>query len=161
MKRRGRGLLAQLSTILDRATRRIPADFLEPEGASLNNLYLIVHAVEDLPSGAYVFHRDRGALELLKEGHFRAEAGYLGLEQALPADASVNVFFLADLPPILQRLGNRGYRAAQLEAGITGGAAFVLSIPAAPAPRIVPERAEATRVQNPDVKSTLPMQEAR
>lgn len=117
--------LAQLSTILDRATRGIPADFLEPVGASLNTLYLIVHAVEGLPSGAYVFHRDRGALELLKEGQFRGEAGYLGLEQALPADASVDVFFLADLPPILQRLGNRGYRAAQLEAGITGGKLYL------------------------------------
>lgn len=117
--------LAQLSTILNRATRGIPADFLLPAGASLNDLYLIVHAVEDLPSGAYVFHRDKGALELLKEGQFRAEAGHLGLEQALPADASVAVFFLADLQAVLQQFGNRGYRAAQLEAGIIGGKLYL------------------------------------
>jgi hypothetical protein len=51
----------QLSTILDRATRGIPTDFLYLEGAPLNDLYLIVHAVEDLSPGAYVFHRDERA----------------------------------------------------------------------------------------------------
>ncbi len=117
--------LAQLSTILHRAVQGIPADFLEPEGTSLNDLYLIVNAVEGLPSGAYVFHRDRQALELLKQGEFRNEAGNLGLEQALPADASVAVFFLAELPPILERFGNRGYRAAQIEAGIVGGRLYL------------------------------------
>jgi SagB-type dehydrogenase family enzyme len=113
--------LPQLSTILDRATRGVPADFLDPPGAQLNHLYLIVHAVEGLAPGAYVFHRNRGQLECLKEGNFRADAGHLGLGQELPADAAVNIFFLADLRPILERLGNRGYRAAQLEAGILGG----------------------------------------
>ena len=117
--------LAQLSTILHRAVRGIPADFLEPAGASLNDLYLIVNAVESLPSGAYVFHRDKQALELLREGEFRDEAGYLGMEQALPADASVDVFFLAELQPILERFGNRGYRAAQIEAGIIGGRLYL------------------------------------
>jgi len=113
--------LPQLSTTLDRATRGAPADFLDPPGAQLNDLYLIVHAVEGLPPGAYVFHRSRGVLECLKQGNFRADAGYLGLEQDLPADAAVAIFFLADLRPILQRFGNRGYRAVQLEAGILGG----------------------------------------
>ena len=117
--------LAQLSTMLDRATRGVPADFLDPVGAQLNHLYLIVHAVEGLEPGAYVFHRGRGALECLKQGDFRSEAGYLGLQQALPADAAVDVFFLADLRPILQRFGNRGYRAVQLEAGILGGKLYL------------------------------------
>jgi SagB-type dehydrogenase family enzyme len=116
--------MTQLSTTLDRATRGVPADFLEPE-SQLSHLYLIVHAVEGLDSGAYVFHRDRGALECLKQGDFRSEAGYLGLEQALPADAAVDVFFLADLQAILQRFGNRGYRAVQLEAGILGGKLYL------------------------------------
>jgi SagB-type dehydrogenase family enzyme len=113
--------LPQLSTMLDRATRGVPADFLDPPGAQLNDLYLIVHAVEGLPPGAYVFHRSRGVLECLKQGNFRADAGYLGLEQDLPADAAVAIFCLADLRPILQRFGNRGYRAVQLEAGTLGG----------------------------------------
>jgi SagB-type dehydrogenase family enzyme len=117
--------LPQLSTVLDRATRGVPADFLDPQGTQLNDLYLIIHAVEGLPPGAYVFHRSRGVLECLKQGNFRADAGYLGLEQELPADAAVDIFFLADLRPILQRFGNRGYRAVQLEAGILGGKLYL------------------------------------
>jgi SagB-type dehydrogenase family enzyme len=116
--------LPQLSTILDRATRGIPADFLS-SNHHLNELYLIVHAVEGLDPGAYIFHRDRGVLECLKQGSFRDQAGYLGLEQQLPADAAVDIFFLADLHPILKRFGNRGYRAAQLEAGIIGGKLYL------------------------------------
>lgn len=117
--------LAQLSTMLDRATRGVPADFLDPLGSQLNHLYLIVHAVEGLESGAYVFHRDRGVLECLKHGNFRNQAGYLGLEQQLPADAAVDIFFLADLRPIFDRFGNRGYRTVQLEAGILGGKLYL------------------------------------
>lgn len=116
---------AQLSTMLDRATRGIPADFLNPAGTALNELYLIVHAVDNIPSGAYFYRRDKGALELLKEGHFRREAGYLGLGQEIPQDCSVNVYFLADLDRLLERFGNRGYRAAQLEAGIMGGKLYL------------------------------------
>ena len=115
----------QLSTILDRATQGVPADFLEPFGASLNTLYLIVQAVDDLAPGAYVYHRRERVLELIREGGFRRQAGHLGLEQELPADASVNVYCLARLEPILARFGNRGYRAAQLEGGILGGKVYL------------------------------------
>src|SRR5438093_3343328 len=117
--------LPQLSTMLDRATRGVPADFLDPPGAQLNDLYLIVHAVEGLSPGAYSFHRGRGVLECLKRGNFRADAGYLGLGQDLSADAAVDIFFLADLRPILQRFGNRGYRVVRLGAGILGGKLYL------------------------------------
>jgi nitroreductase len=115
----------QLSEILLRATRGIRADFLDPPGVLLNDLYLIVNAVDDLPSGTYVVRRDLGALELLRRGDFRRDAGYLGLMQEIPADASVDVFFLTDLGAALERFGNRGYRAAQLEAGIIGGKLYL------------------------------------
>ena len=114
----------QLSMLLGRATRGISADFLSA-GDSLNHLYLIVHAVDDLEPGAYVYRRDLHALELLKEGDFRREAGDLGLGQDIPADCSVNVYFLADLNRVLDRFGNRGYRAAQLEASIMGGKLYL------------------------------------
>ena len=117
--------LAQLSTMLDRATRGVPADFLDPPGTQLNDLYLIVHAVEGLDPGVYVFHRERRLLEGLRRGNFRSEAGHLGLDQELAADAAVDIFFLAELRPILQRFGNRGYRAVQLEAGILGGKLYL------------------------------------
>ena len=118
---------AQLSTALERATRGVPADFLAPPGSALNDIYVLVNAVDGLAEGAYVFHRDRLALEMLREGEFRAEAGYLGLGQALAADASVNLFFMCDLAPVLERFGNRGYRAAQLDASITAGRIYLAS----------------------------------
>ena len=117
--------LAQLSTILDCATRGLPADFLEPPGTQLNDLYLIVHSVQGLSPGAYFFRRERNTAELLKAGEFRAEAYQLGLEQQLPADACVDIFFLADLNRIMERSGNRGYRAVQLEAGAIGGRMYL------------------------------------
>ncbi len=115
----------QLSTVLDNATRGVPADFLDPLGATLLDLYLIVHAVDGLDPGAYVYRRAERTLELLRAGDFRRAAGRLALGQALAADAAVNVYSLADLATVLARFGNRGYRAAQLEGGITGGRLYL------------------------------------
>ncbi|MGH9769883.1 MAG: SagB/ThcOx family dehydrogenase [Blastocatellia bacterium] len=115
----------QFSTLLYRSMQNIPADFLDPAGGRLNELYLIVHAVDGLQPGAYVLRRDKWAIESLKAGEFRKEAGYLGLEQALPADAAATIFFIADLNAVLERFGNRGYRAAQLESGIIGGKMYL------------------------------------
>ncbi len=78
-----------------------------------------------LTAGSYVYHWTTKTLELLKPGDFRDKAGYLGLEQQLPADAAVDLFFLADLKRIMERYGNRGYRAVQLEAGILGGRLYL------------------------------------
>ena len=115
----------QLSAILAHTTTGIPADFLGPGGTSLLDIYLIVHAVADLPSGSYVFVPQEQALKLLCAGDLREEAGHLCFEQALGADASVAVFFMADLERVLQHFGNRGYRAVQLEAGILGGKMYL------------------------------------
>ena len=117
--------LEQLSIILDRSTRGIPADFLDPAGSRLNDLYLIVNEVEGAPTGAYYYNGAKQELELLRHGNFRKMASYLALEQQLAGDASAAVFFLADLRQILERLGNRGYRAAQLEAGVLGGKIYL------------------------------------
>lgn len=113
------------STLLFHATRGIPADFLLAPGRRFVDLYLIVNAVEGVSSGAYCYWPDAHGLELLKEGDFRREAGYLCLEQTLGSGASVVIFFLADLGPILERFGNRGYRLANLEAGIIGGKCYL------------------------------------
>ena len=37
----------------------------------------------------------------------------------------MNVYSMSDLPRVLERFGNRGYRAAQLEGGITGGRIYL------------------------------------
>src|SRR5262249_54640809 len=69
--------------------------------------------------------RQEQALELLRAGEFRREATYLDLGQELAGDASVNCYLLADLEAIFAVYGNRGYRAAQLEAAITGGRLYL------------------------------------
>lgn len=126
-----------LSTMLAYATRGFSADFRSSPDTALTEPYLIVNAVEGLESGAYAFSRDAGqdvgrdsgaenqALRLLKPGDLHEAAGYLALTQPLAGEAAVNVYFLADLDPVLARLGNRGYRAAQLDASITAGRLYL------------------------------------
>lgn len=116
---------AQLSAALDRATRPVSADFLTPGAPSLQDLYVIAHNVTGLAPGAYYFRRGESALELLREGEFRRHAGRLGLFQELPACAAVNIYSLTNLTAVLERFGNRGYRAAQLEGGIVGGRLYL------------------------------------
>jgi SagB-type dehydrogenase family enzyme len=116
--------LEELSTALECAACPVPADFLEP-GASALDLYLIVHAVEGLEPGTYFYRRGERALERLRAGSFRAQAGRLGLFQELPAEAAVNVYSLCELTALTARLGSRGYRAAQLEGGIAGGRLYL------------------------------------
>ncbi|MYC83279.1 MAG: SagB/ThcOx family dehydrogenase [Acidobacteria bacterium] len=113
------------STMLYYSAQDLSTDFLEPGGGLLNDWYVTANAVEGLPSGAYWLDRDRWELELLRQGSFRQAMGYLGLEQDLPAEASFDVFFMADLEPVLERFGNRGYRALQLEAGLLGGRLYL------------------------------------
>ena len=64
---------AAFSTLLDRSTRGVASDVLVP-GAPLTDLYLIVNGVEGLAPGVYLHHPRLGAVELLREGTFRAEA---------------------------------------------------------------------------------------
>jgi SagB-type dehydrogenase family enzyme len=112
--------LDALSTILERATCGIPADF-----PSMNEIYLIVNGVHGLQPGSYFYNSAERRLEILAAGDFRARAAFLALEQQLAGDAAVAVFFLADLNRWLALLGDRGYRAVQLEAGILGGKMYL------------------------------------
>jgi SagB-type dehydrogenase family enzyme len=115
----------QLSAILYHSTRGISMDHLQKyENASVD-LYIIVNAVENLKSGIYHYNQKRNSLEVLKEGNFRNEASHLGLDQSLSGDGSVCIFFMSDLGEILDKLGNRGYRAVQLEASIMGGKCYL------------------------------------
>jgi hypothetical protein len=111
-----------LAAILARCTVGVPTDYA-PGGAHLAEPYLIANAVEGIGPGAYVFRG--GELWLLRAGEFRREAGFLCLEQRLGADAAAIHFLMADLPRTLDALGVRGYRAAQLEAGIVAGRIYL------------------------------------
>jgi SagB-type dehydrogenase family enzyme len=117
--------LGHFRAILDSTTRPLPADFVGWDTGSLLGVYIIVNAVDGLPSGAYHYSQASGGLELLREGAFREEAGHLCFEQALGADAAAVMYYLADLDRLLERYGNRGYRAAQLESGVLVGNAYL------------------------------------
>jgi SagB-type dehydrogenase family enzyme len=122
---------AVLSSALRAATRGVVGDVLAP-GRALTDVYVIVHAVDDLAPGTYVLDRAGDALVPLRAGSFRREAGHLALGQALAADAAFDVYWLAALAPVLAQFGDRGWRAAELEAAIEGGrlylAAYALGI---------------------------------
>ena len=85
---------------------------------------LIANSVDGLEPGAYRFAPPDG-FELLRAGNFRRQAGYLVLEQLLGALAAATTFAMADLDGVLSRHASRGYRAAQLEAGIRVGRIYL------------------------------------
>ena len=111
----------ELSSALFHATRGIAMD--APSG--LVDLYLTVHAVDGVAAGAYAYHAASHALEPIKLGDFRRDAAFLCLEQALGGASAATVFFLADLGRVLEHMGNRGYRIANLDAGVIGGRLYL------------------------------------
>jgi SagB-type dehydrogenase family enzyme len=111
----------ELGTALWAATRNVEAD----APAGLVDLYLIVNAVDDVPGGAYVYRPATHALELLAAGDFRNRSAYLCLEQPLGGDAAAVVYFLARLDELMDVAGDRGYRLANLAAGLAGGRAYL------------------------------------
>ena len=110
-----------LATALWAATRPTPGDL--PPG--LVELFLIVNAVEGIAPGAYVYRPQAHALELVRAEPMRDLASYLCLEQPLAGDAAAVIYFLSPLDAVLARRGDRGYRVANLEAGIAGGRAYL------------------------------------
>jgi hypothetical protein len=108
-----------MAAILAYAEAPIPADF-----GRLTETYVIAHALEGVDPGAYRFSPP-GRFELVERGELRARSVYLCLEQLLGGKGAATLFFLADLERALETLGNRGYRAAQLEAGVRAGRTYL------------------------------------
>ena len=117
----------KVSTVLDRAVRGVPMDVRDPDGPALqwNDCYLLVNGVEQVDPGVYQFHPDAGELELLREGECRAEAKHLALDQALGGDGAICAYFMTDLDAVVDRFGDRGYRAAQFEASLAAGRLYL------------------------------------
>ncbi|TYL39518.1 dehydrogenase [Natronococcus pandeyae] len=117
----------KLSTVLDRAVRGVPMDVRRDDDPPLSfvDAYLLVNSVDGLESGSYHYHPAEGELELLQAGEFRQEAGHLALDQRLGADAAVCLFLTSDLEAVVDALGDRGYRVAQLEAALTAGRCYL------------------------------------
>jgi len=116
---------SKFSQVLTAATTPVAADFLSQGQPSLLDTYIIANGVEGLAPGSYYYSSAGEGLETLMLGGLRHEAGHLCFEQALGADASAVFYFMADLGKIMARYGDRGYRAAQLEAGILGGRVYL------------------------------------
>jgi SagB-type dehydrogenase family enzyme len=111
------------------ASRAVPSDFVAPQATLLEH-FPAVHAVQGLPPGAY--HWSEGEFQLLRAGAARDRTRALCLGQDLGGDAATTVFHCAQLNPVLEALGARGYRAAQLEGGVAAErlqlAAFALGV---------------------------------
>jgi SagB-type dehydrogenase family enzyme len=109
------------------AARVVPGDVARAGGTLLQH-YVSVHDVEGVAPGAYRWHGDR--LQHGRQGQQRDLAAHLCFDQPLGGDSAYTVFHASDLDEVLGALGGRGYRAAQLEAGIAAGrlalAAFTL-----------------------------------
>ena len=106
---------SEVATALAWAAASIPSDV-----PPASEIHLVANALDGVAPGAYRFEPPDG-FEPVREGDFRGEAAYLCLEQPLGGLAAATQFLLADLDGALARHGNRGYRAAQLEAGIRAG----------------------------------------
>jgi SagB-type dehydrogenase family enzyme len=116
----------RLSIILRSSATRIPLDFLS-DNETLIDFYFIANAVQGLPAGSYFYNVDNNSVEQLKLDRNRSMSGYLCLGQSLFSDASVVFFLMTNLTSILKSLGNRGYRAAQFEAGVRAGKIYLSS----------------------------------
>jgi SagB-type dehydrogenase family enzyme len=105
----------ELASALRWACAEVPGD-LPP----ICSTSVIAHAVERLRPAAYRFDPpDR--FEPVREGASRRETAHLCLDQPLGGRAAAAIFFTADLDRVRSALGDRGYRAAQLDAGIRAG----------------------------------------
>ena len=114
------------------AGRPVDADFVAP-GRTLLEHDLAVHEVAGVGAGYYRWRFD--ALEVvapMAEAAIRQESYAYCAAQPLGGDSAYTTYHCADLEAVLSALGPRGYRAAQLEAGLVSGrlnlAAFALGL---------------------------------
>jgi nitroreductase len=107
-----------LSEALPWAVAPAPLD-VAPAGATLLEHLLLVHAEEGTDPGAYRLGLD--GPEELGVGDLRAVGRHLCLDQPLGGDGVLTAFHCADLDRLTATLGDRGYRVAQLEAGVVEG----------------------------------------
>ncbi|PSP89500.1 dehydrogenase [Halobacteriales archaeon QS_4_69_34] len=118
------------ATVLDRALHGVPTDVYGAADAPgdgvgrLVDAYCLVHAVEGIEQGTYQYHPGETALERVGDTD-RGTAGHLALDQSVVGDAAANVYLMADVDAIVEELGDRGYRLAQLLGGIALGRLYL------------------------------------
>jgi len=109
-----------LEWALPAAARAVPLD-AAGAGASLIEHLVNVHDVSGTEPGGYRYTTGDGYQRLVHHDNPRAAGARLCLDQPLGGESAYTVFHAAALGPLLDALGARGYRAAQLEAGVVSG----------------------------------------
>jgi len=116
-------------------TERAPSDLLEwtvpaaarsaafdaAPGATLIEHFVNVHDVEGVEAGGYRYSGEGRFEERVRVDDVRAAGAGLCLGQPLGGDSAFTVFHAAVLGSLSSALGPRGYRVAQLEAGVVSG----------------------------------------
>ena len=115
-----------VGTVLDRALGGVPGDWNggRADGLATVEPYVLTTGVEDVPDGTYRYDIDEAALARIGPCD-RETTTHLALDQPWAGEAHVNVYLMADIDAIVDQLGNRGYRLAQFEAGITMGRLYL------------------------------------
>jgi SagB-type dehydrogenase family enzyme len=98
-----------------------PAALDAAPGATLIEHFANVHDVQGADAGGYRYDGDGGFEGRVRTADARAVGAGLCLGQPLGGDSAFTVFHAAALDPLLNGLGARGYRVAQLEAGVVSG----------------------------------------
>ena len=110
--------IEELAGVLDHASYKLDCDW----GRQLSQIGVLAHSIEDLDRGAYAFVN---GFDPIVKGDLREKGQFLCLDQPLGGDGVATIFLFADLEDATRTLGNRGYRAAQLDAGITAGRLYL------------------------------------
>jgi SagB-type dehydrogenase family enzyme len=114
-------LLDALQFMLRAAARPITAD----TDSSLLDTFLLVERVTGLEPGRYRLTDDQRSLRLLESGTLAEAVERATVSNGIAGAAAANVFFVCDLEEVQRRYGERGYRTAQLHAGIRGGLLYL------------------------------------
>jgi len=113
--------LAALRFMLRAAERPMPSDV---ESSPLDTF---VHAerVSGLQPGLYRVADDGHTIEQQIAGSLANAVEEATVSNGIAIAAAASIFFVCDLAEVLRRYGERGYRVAQLHAGIRGGRLYL------------------------------------
>jgi SagB-type dehydrogenase family enzyme len=95
------------------------------EGGRWSHLYLVVRAVAGLPSGVYRYNSDGDRLEQIAAGKFSDAISDAGLSQELLSLAAVVFVWTIDMTRVGELHGERDYRYACVEIGMSGERAYL------------------------------------
>jgi len=114
----------QAMSAIVRAAGAVPSGDAWPYDRSLCKPLLIVRAVDGVAPGLYRVLSD-GALMWLAADHEIGSIAALVPDGARAERGAATIWWTVDLARLLGRLGGRGYRAAQLEAGVALGRVYL------------------------------------